>query len=135
MNKKLPLLLAAIIVITILLGLFIKSVSSDHSEPFAAFNIRFHSDSIFQISRINFPLEGKSVDGFEKQNWSSENWKFQKTPVKNKVSISVYKQSLSKTDEEVIEKFWIANSGFKVERKFKRINGKWFLVFYDDINL
>jgi hypothetical protein len=135
MKKKRQVLFAALTVISILLGFYIKSVSSDHLESFETFNIRFHSDSVFQISRINFPLEGKLVDGFEKQNWNSENWKLMKTPVTDKISLSGYKHSLRKTDEEVIEKFWIDNSGFKVERKFKRINGKWFLVFHADINL
>ena len=136
MDKKLQFIFGIVILLSISLGIFIKSISSNQSENFEEFNLRFHTDSIFQMSRINFPIKGKSIDGFEKHNWSIKNWKFLSSPVtENDSIIAGYKHSLNKTDDEIIDKIWIENSGFKTERKFKRINGKWFLVYYDDINL
>ena len=41
----------------------------------------------------------------------------------------------AKTDAILIEKFWIDNSDFLVERRFKKIDGKWFLIYYNDVNL
>jgi hypothetical protein len=104
-------------------------------ENFDAFNERFHSDSVFQISRIDFPIEGISVSGFDKHNWTKTNWEFLKIPVSEKTNIEDYEHSLVKTDSLITERFWIENSGFEVERQFKRINGKWFLIYYNDINL
>jgi hypothetical protein len=40
-----------------------------------------------------------------------------------------------RTDSFVTETFWIDQSGFKVERRFALKDGKWYLVYYDDINL
>lgn len=60
------------------------------SEVFDAFNIRFHSDSIFQYSRINFPIEGQFIDGFEKHNWTKDNWKILKNPVVEKSDSNEY---------------------------------------------
>jgi len=135
MSKKLQVIFGLVIVLSILFGLFIKSISSNHSENFEEFNRQFHSDSIFQLSRINFPIEGKLIEGFEKQNWTSKNWELMKIPVLEKSSLYNYKHSVRKTDEVVVEKFWIENSDFLVERRFKKIDGKWFLIYYNDINL
>lgn len=104
-------------------------------ENFDRFNIRFHSDSVFQISRVDFPIDGISVSGFERHNWKKENWKFITVPVSEKNEVENYEHSLIKNDTLVIEKFWIPDSGFEVERQFKLIKNKWFLVYYNDINL
>ena len=135
MSKKFQVIFGLILVLSILLGLFIKSISSNHSENFEEFNCQFHSDSIFQLSRINFPIEGKLIEGFEKQNWTSKNWELMKIPVSEKSSLPNHKHSVRKTDGILIEKFWIDNSDFLVERRFKKIDGKWFLIYYNDINL
>ncbi|OXA80438.1 hypothetical protein SAMN05444397_102211 [Flavobacterium aquidurense] len=112
-----------------------KSAKIETSEKFNQFNIRFHSDSIFQISRIDFPIEGLSVSGFDRHKWTKENWEFMIIPVSEKNTIDEYEHSLIKNDSLVIERFWIPDSGFEVERQFKLIRNKWFLVYYNDINL
>ncbi len=104
-------------------------------ESFGEFNSKFHSDSIFQISRIKFPIGGKYVDDVENKNWTPKNWNFQRTEVSEKNEYKDFEHSLSKSDTLIVEKFWLKNSGFKAERKFRRINGKWFLIFYNEVNL
>ncbi|KFF05452.1 hypothetical protein [Flavobacterium reichenbachii] len=104
-------------------------------ENFDQFNKRFHSDSVFQISRVDFPIEGTHVSGFEHYDWTKKNWEFQIVPVSEQNKIDEYQHSLIKSDTLIIEKFWIENSGFQVERKFKIIDGKWFLIYYNDISL
>ena len=135
MSKKLQVIFGLVIVLSILLGLFIKSISSNYSENFEEFNRQFHSDSIFQLSRINFPIEGKLIEGFDKQDWTYKNWELMKIPVSEKSSLPNFEHSVRKTEEVVIEKFWIDNSGFHFERRFKKIDGKWFLIYYNDVNL
>ena len=95
-------------------------------ESFSDFDKRFHSDSIFQMSKIHFPPYGKFIDGFTKKKWSSENWEMMKTPLSEKESEIDFKEKTIVTDSLVIEKIWIQHSGFKYERHFKNINGKWF---------
>ena len=109
--------------------------TANEIESFDEFNMRFHTDSIFQLARINFPIGGKSIDGHEKHDWTLKNWQMLKNFVVEKSSNKEYKHSLSKTDTLIVEKYWIPESGFQVERKFKRINNKWFLIFYNDVNL
>jgi hypothetical protein len=104
-------------------------------ESFDSFNTQFHSDSLFQLSRIAFPIGGQSVNDNENTTWSKNNWEFLKTPVSLEADTTECRHSLVMTDTLVTEKFWIDQSGFKVERRFKLKNGKWFLVYYDDINM
>lgn len=104
-------------------------------ENFEEFNKKFHSDSLFQVSRVDFPIEGKHISGFEQYNWTKKNWQFHAIPVAEKIEIGEYQHSLVKTDSLITERFWIPDSGFEVERQFKLINSKWFLIYYNDINL
>lgn len=112
-----------------------KAVEKELPENFEVFNKKFHSDSLFQVSRVDFPIEGKHVTGFEQYNWTKKNWQFQAVPVAENTEMGEYEHSLVKTDTLIIEKFWIPNSGFEVERQFKLVHNKWFLVYYNDINL
>ncbi|MDQ6529949.1 hypothetical protein [Flavobacterium sp. LHD-85] len=112
-----------------------KFVKEEQPESFEEFNKKFHSDSLFQVSRVDFPIEGKHVAGFEQYNWTRKNWQFQAIPVAEKTEIGEYQHSLVKTDTLITEKFWIDNSGFEVERQFKLIKNKWVLIYYNDINL
>jgi hypothetical protein len=104
-------------------------------ESFDSFNEQFHSDSLFQVSRIAFPIGGQCVNDLENTKWSTKNWEFLKTPVTLNADTTECRHSLTMTDTLVTEKFWIDQSGFKVERRFKLKDGKWFLVYYDDINM
>jgi len=104
-------------------------------ENFEEFNKKFHSDSLFQVSRVDFPIEGKHVSGFEQYSWNRKNWQFQVIPVAEETEIGEYQHSLVKTDTLITERFWIQDSGFEVERQFKLIGNKWFLIYYNDINI
>ena len=104
------------------------------TENFKKFNAKFHSDSLFQISRINFPIDGKHIMGFSKEIWTKENWQILKKPIGGKVS-KEFVQKTEITDSIVIEKIEIPNSGFHTEVRFKRIKYKWYLVYYNDVEL
>lgn len=103
-------------------------------EDFDSFYDKFHSDSFFQMSRIRFPLEGKYIDGFEKTDWKRENWTMLKTKISD-VDTAQFKTAIIKTDSTFIEKYYIENSGFSSEYKFKLVNNEWFLVYAEDINI
>jgi len=112
-----------------------KTLKTTAVESFDEFNKKFHSDSVFQVSRVDFPIDGKHVSGFQQYSWTQKNWQFQAIPVSDQTEIGEYQHSLEKTDTLIIEKFWIPDSGFEVERQFKLIKNQWFLIYYNDINL
>jgi hypothetical protein len=100
---------------------------SNGIESFDTFYDRFHTDSLFQISRIQQPLEGSRFDGDLEIKWTIENQPFLTTRIYD-VDTSEYKTSYKKTKNEFIEKVWIENSGFWSEYKFRVITDKWYLV-------
>ena len=104
------------------------------SENFDSFYEKFHRDSIFQLSRIKFPIEGKKIQEFKKEGWSSKNWEVLRSKISD-VDTTKFKVSAIKTDSTFIEKCYIPNSGFYTEYRFKLIDGKWNLVYALDQNI
>lgn len=103
-------------------------------ENFDQFYDKFHNDSIFQMSRIKFPLEGHQLSSDGEINWSKANWTTLKTKIHD-IDTTEYKIDYKKTDKSFYQKFWVENSGFWSEYKFKVINKKWYLVYAVEQNL
>lgn len=113
-----------------------NNLTTDEDEKFADFNLKFNSDSLFQMSRIKFPIGGKKIDGWEtREAWSMENWEMLKLPVSRKNKFKEYHHKVVYSDTVVTEKYWIENSGFSTEVRFRKVDGKWFLVYFNDVNL
>lgn len=116
-----------------------KNSNIQAAEDFNLFYTKFYIDTIFQKQRILKPLKGtiKSID--EDDKLIEESW------LKNKITITakeefkkVYKNlktDLIKSDTLIIEKYWIEQSGFSVEKKYILNSGKWFLYSYNITNL
>mgnify|MGYP004704182507 CR=1 FL=1 len=103
-------------------------------EDFDVFYDKFHRDSIFQMSRIKFPLKGIMVDGWVQEKWKKKNWSTLKTKVYD-IDTTMYMTDYIKTDKSFVEKVWIKDSGFFMEYRFNLIRRKWYLVYAVDQNL
>jgi hypothetical protein len=104
-----------------------KNISNSSIENFDSFYDKFHKDSLFQLSRIKFPLKGGPDRGDINEEWTKENWHILKTMIYD-VDTTQYKVSYKKLEKSFIEKVWLEDSGFSFEYKFELINNKWFLV-------
>jgi len=104
-------------------------------ENFDQFYRKFHYDSLFQISRVKFPLEGYHMDSLEqKKEWHKENWLMHRNSVQT-IDTTIFKVDIKKLDNQYQEKVIIEGGGFALEREFKRINGVWYLVRLIDEDL
>ena len=103
-------------------------------ENFEVFYNQLHSDSLFQISRIKFPLEGQNRDGFEKNKWTKVNGILLKTKIYD-IDTLEFKTEWKKTGTSFVEKCSLENSGFSSEYRFQLIEKKWYLTYALDINL
>ncbi len=104
-------------------------------ENFNTFYNHFHNDSVFQVSRVKFPLKGYAIDTSEiPVNWKKDNWIMHKYNI-NDIDTALFKVETAHDKNSYTEKIYIEGGGFKNERKFKRINGKWYLISYIDENL
>lgn len=109
--------------------------TTEAAEDYATFYSRFHSDSLFQMSRIKFPIDGYFSNGAgDEVNWTPSNWIIHRLHIHD-ADTSVYTVKLTGTATLKKEVLYIEGSGFKIERKFQNINGKWYLVGYIDENL
>ncbi len=111
---------------------FIDSKAS--IEDFSGFYDRFHIDSLFQISRINFPLKGVNMDVTNKKVWTKDNWPLMKARIYD-IDTSQFKIEYKKTENAFTQKFWLKDSSFGSEYRFELIDKKWFLVYAMDSNL
>ena len=103
-------------------------------ESFDTFYDQFHADTAFQLSRVKFPLEGEyvTIDGGE--SWTWDGWEPHVEKVTD-ISDPEYDTEITRKDTEVIDKVWLRDSGFSVERRFQKIKGRWYLVYYETVNL
>ncbi len=127
-----------------------SAVQTPQKETFKNFYKKFYSDSTFQISRIAFPLKGFNSDEYDPElgsknppyYWKKSSWQFIETLEKDTVVIDKkdwteeYRREINNNkDSTVLEKIYIVDSGYIVERKFKKIKEKWNLVYYSYKNL
>jgi len=102
-------------------------------ESFEDFSIRFYNDSMFQISRIEFPLAGEIVE--EDLNIAPiepKDWVMLKVPT-SEIDTNEYKVEITRDSIDISERIYIEDSGVDIELKFKRIDSKWYLIYYKSI--
>lgn len=102
-------------------------------ESFDVFYSRFNSDSVFQINRIDFPMEGFKLEGdynplqeIENHIWTRDNWNF----FSINSGKNSYNFSLEKTDSLIKETIIVDNSGFEVYREFKLKDSIWIMTYF-----
>lgn len=109
-------------------------------ENFPQFYDRFHRDSLFQLSRVQFPLPGlntaiesdeqlaNTADGPVNYRWTKSNW-----PLHHAMEDTVtYKLKRKQSGALLVETIYIPDSDFIFIRKFRLIKNKWYLVYMQD---
>lgn len=103
-------------------------------EQFDEFYDRFHEDLAFQKSRVKFPLEGEYVGADGAKDWKSESWEMHRQKVTD-ISDPNYDTEIIRKEEEVIDKVQLRDAGLSIERRFQRLDGQWYLVYYKTVDL
>ena len=102
------------------------------TEIFSVFQSRFFTDSIFQFTRINFPLEYRRPDA-QPRNVNSGDWKFLDhlywTKSDPPVYHQVYMQTVPKGDFMRVD--GQLDNRYYEYYYFSLIDGKWYLVKYE----
>lgn len=104
-------------------------------NDFKVFYNQFISDTIFQKSRIKFPLKGTYSDHsgdekWKKQNWPYVNWHIE-SELKNNTEDSI---SIIQNKNSFFYGIYCLDCGFSFEMEFEKINGKWFLTYRQEDN-
>ncbi len=112
-----------------------KAMQEIKNEGFDQFYSKFHSDSVFQMSRIVFPLEGINTEDMSILDtiyyWTEDKWVFLREPDSN-----IFQIEYEKTDTTVIEEVTSeGHLGLVFKSYFEIKKGKWYLARLEDVNL
>jgi hypothetical protein len=104
------------------------------SEDWYEFYEKFHSDSLFQISRISENFEGIKFYGDKVENITKNNWRFIPNGVYD-VDTNLYKTEVNYSDDKVETRIYLENSGIDIKLTYEKIDNKWYLIrFIDNFN-
>jgi hypothetical protein len=106
-----------------------------HQEDFKYFFRLFNNDTVFQISRIAFPLKVKiNNDDLELVDYVIPKEKYTTINLDKNPKERDYKQQLIlKGDKAVIQQRGL-NNGIFIDYYFEKIDGKWQLVTWVDVS-
>ena len=128
-----------IVLLFVIIAMFsCKRESTQDLNNFEVFYAKFHQDSLFQMERITFPLEGlpANADSTALSNnnfrWQKEDWQMHK-PFDSKNG--EYEIKFSSFGEDlIIEKVMHKSGNYGMLRRFARISGEWHLIYYAGFN-
>ena len=105
------------------------------AESFPEFREKFYSDTLFQKSRILFPMPGISTDDMEYSDtiyyWQESEWLF----LEDMSLGEQMKVEIIKTETTVQENNHWENSNFDANVSYKLIDRKWYLVRLEIYNM
>ena len=103
------------------------------NENFSEFEVRFVSDTAFQMSRILFDNLGFKPEEFpdeEPERLTPDNWAFIQHTLAQVKAMGGYKTERNLSENECANKIWIEDAGFLLEYTFTKIDGLWYLTYY-----
>lgn len=103
-------------------------------EDFDAFYDRFHEEEDFQLDRVVFPLKGNLTNDQGTRDWDRASWEMHRGKV-TEITESNYDTEIIRKDDEFIDKVQLRDAGLSIERRFERIKGRWYLVYYEKVDL
>ncbi len=107
------------------------------SPDFMNFYMRFHTDSLYQMAHITFPVEGYvpniGLDSTELQStqWQQEDWIMHR-PLDN--SAGNFRQEYQQLNNMVIEYIINDDERMAMERRFSKLGNEWYLIYYMGMN-
>lgn len=115
-----------------------EPASNGLPKGFTAFYQAFHSDSLYQMQHIVFPLQGLpdnadsltlATDNF---HWQEDDWIFQRSM---DFEMSEFKREFEPVnDMMVIERIVHENGNPGIVRRFAKVAGEWHLIYYAGLN-
>ncbi|MEE9439932.1 MAG: hypothetical protein V3V14_13075 [Saprospiraceae bacterium] len=105
-------------------------------SDFYSFYDNFHSDSIFQLDHILFPLQGMGANidsaGIYPKTWQQETWKLHRA-FNNQAG--TFERSFTNVNG-IITEFISANGGlFSMEKRYTKLNNSWHLIYYKELTM
>lgn len=97
------------------------------TDIFDEFYDKFIADSIFQMSRIKFPIKGNYTDYSGSESWTEENWPLLDWDYREEIKKTTDSVSVIETDSSFYFGTFCQDCGFSFWMQFEKFDGKWFL--------
>jgi hypothetical protein len=111
---------------------------ANNTGDFEDFYRRFHEDEAYQMAHITFPLEGLPAHADSELlaagtfRWDMEDWEPHRP---FDATNSEFRRELTALgDDLVIEKIVHRSGAFGTLRRFARLGGEWYLIYYAGMN-
>lgn len=98
-------------------------INSELPEDFLSFYMKFHTDSVYQVEHIIFPLKMKS----DSSSYLADEWQMHK-PFSDHGG--EYTQSFLNINGLIVEKIVSQNQIYKMERRFIKADDGYNLIYY-----
>lgn len=114
------------------------SAPGDLPEDFVRFYERFHTDSVYQMAHIQFPLKGLpdyadgSIGDPNKFYWQEEDWVLHR-PV-DPAQSDFQREFTLHSENVIVERTLHIEKPLFTERRFIKLGTDWKLVYYSGIN-
>ncbi|MDB5118851.1 MAG: hypothetical protein JWN56_69 [Sphingobacteriales bacterium] len=112
------------------------SIPADLDSKFETFIKYFSKDSVFQVSRIDFPLKVKNVDEENEQEIIIKKSQFHKQDFDDKTTetreFDKYKQEIKVNRNKAIVEIRGIDNGIYIDVYFEKKNNKWKLLTWVD---
>jgi hypothetical protein len=104
-------------------------------DDFHTFYDRFHTDSIYQMNHIIFPLsgvvqQGDSVLTLITKQWLADEWKLHK-PFDNHGG--TFERTFTNSNSIISETITGNGGMFTVEKRYSKLAGEWHLIYYQGL--
>ena len=111
-------------------------VATPIPDDFQSFYTDFHSDSLFQMQHILFPLDGMTTDNTQGMalvhtKWHSDNWLIH---MPFDAMGGTYNRDLFNMNGLIIEHIKSYNGEYGMERRFSKIDNQWMLIYYTSLS-
>jgi len=111
-----------------------SSTKTIQPEDFDEFYQKFLTNEEFQLSRIEFPLDGCETDNDTVIYWNSAaDWTMLIESVYDIDTIE-YKVEKIFSPAKVVFKIYIEDSGYGITQEYEQEEGKWYLIMYDSMS-
>lgn len=107
-------------------------------SDFYQFYQLFHKDSLYQIQHITFPLKGlpPNADSTTFKNgefrWELQNWRMH---LPYDFELGEYKREIELKGQDLVEERILHKSRpFGMLRRYAKISGEWYLIYYAGMN-
>lgn len=103
-------------------------------QDFELFYDKFISDSIYQISKVRFPIKGVFADYEGEKEWTKETWPFMKWDLRKEIKNTDDSIAIDQSKNRLFFGTYCRGCGFSFEMAFEKIYQEWYLTYRQENN-